>query len=199
MKRALVILSVFAIISIAVFAVAGNTITKPYTFTPGNTVKSSEVNANFDTLYNRVNQLNRIVVKNNGVEIGTFLSNLPGATAAITFMTSKGYIVSLMYDFSKGTYQLPEMGVVHSFTSSDCTGTPYGQILPKNVASSNKIYYVIDGSQPVLVTVKSFLQTDGSCISTTLKGYYFPLTLNSESVTGVPDSGYSGPITIEAQ
>ena len=35
-----------------------NDVTKPYNFSPRDTLKSSKFNANFDTLYNRINQNN---------------------------------------------------------------------------------------------------------------------------------------------
>ncbi|MBF0339291.1 MAG: hypothetical protein HQL05_15840 [Nitrospirae bacterium] len=47
----------FLFLFVCVESVFSEQITKPYTFSSGTTVKSAEVNADFDLLYNKVNQL----------------------------------------------------------------------------------------------------------------------------------------------
>jgi len=51
---------VFCLIAVLVsasFAAAQDTLTKPYNFSPGTTASSGQVNANFDALYQKINEL----------------------------------------------------------------------------------------------------------------------------------------------
>ncbi len=55
LKRVFMLIIVTALIPI--FMLSADTVTKPYTFTDGTVISAAEVNANFDTLYTKVNDL----------------------------------------------------------------------------------------------------------------------------------------------
>jgi hypothetical protein len=184
-----IVLFVFCSVSIASAGV-------PNTFTPGTTAKSSEVNANF----NFVNYGN-IVVKANGVEIGTFLgfgdiSSLGG----IVVLTPQGYIFAIQSDGSLATNSYIR------YASTDCTGQAYlynyqtflGDVIKSSIGS---IYYVSKTATPVTVMTNSTLSPGVSpgtfmCSMQSYSTMAFPLTPNDTSVTGV-NASYSPPITIE--
>lgn len=66
-----IIVTVFVMVSPSLWA---DEISKPHTFVPGTTAKASEVNANFDTVYNQVNKIGsqiNIDSANSRVGIGT--------------------------------------------------------------------------------------------------------------------------------
>ncbi len=72
-----IFLSMFILIGMT--NIFGQGIVKPHTFKSGQKAMASEVNENFDTLYSKINQFKRIVVSNNGQEIGEV-----GATGRVT-------------------------------------------------------------------------------------------------------------------
>ena len=61
MKKTLRILTVAALVSLAGGLAMADSITKPTTFTSGTTIKSSEMNANFDTVYGQVNKIGAVI------------------------------------------------------------------------------------------------------------------------------------------
>jgi hypothetical protein len=53
------------------FATAQETVTKPYTFSPNTTASAGEVNANFDTLYQKINELSAEIAELKSAGVGT--------------------------------------------------------------------------------------------------------------------------------
>jgi hypothetical protein len=180
------------------------TITKPHTFAGGTKALASQVNANFDTVYNRVNQLNRLVVKDDGVEIGTLvgLHGLGDPGSRIVFITSKGFISTIMFDRFTGNYNFGSR-LLYS-ESSNCTGSLYYvDSFDKQVVgvSGGTAYYIPSGSVPSSITFNSYMSAyDGNCyVGGPDTIYAYELSPNVEAITGVPNSGYSGPFTIDIE
>lgn len=68
------LLTMAAVVALSIGQASAETITKPHTFSSGTTIKSSEVNANFDTVYTQVNKVGAVVnadSTNNRLGMGT--------------------------------------------------------------------------------------------------------------------------------
>ncbi len=64
------ILFLVAMVSL-VSGAGADSITKPNTFTSGTTIKSSDVNANFDTVYDQVNKIGSVLNIDSILQAGT--------------------------------------------------------------------------------------------------------------------------------
>jgi len=89
------------------------------------------------------------------------------------------------------------------FQSSNCTGTAYyHDSFVKQVVRDHggSVYYVPAGSGLIPVTFNSSSYW-GSCqaLNPSQTIYAYQLSPNIEAITGVPNSGYSGPFTIDIE
>jgi len=78
MKQKLILITNFlpAFLFLFVPSLMADSITKPFTFVPGTQAKASEVNANFDALYNQVNKMgSAITVDFNSGKVGIGTAN----------------------------------------------------------------------------------------------------------------------------
>jgi hypothetical protein len=200
MRRLHTSISILILMFIVTRPVFAETISKPHTFAGGTRALASQVNANFDTVYDRVNQLNRIVVKNNGQEIGTLVDLGVG----ISFITSKGYYGRVRLDTTTGNFGLSSAMMTH-FENADCTGqasitSSYTNVVTPGPGGS--VYYIPVGTEPTSVTYNSSWYTPSDFPGCSLIGgtrYAYELSPNVEAITGVPNSGYSGPFTISIE
>lgn len=76
-KRRLIMVAVG--IFLAPFVIWAATITKPHTFTSGTPAVASEINANFDTLFTKVNELDAKIERRLGVFCGKTAATYDGA------------------------------------------------------------------------------------------------------------------------
>ena len=109
-----------AVVALAVAAIGTSVllyaaVTKPYTFTPLTTISSSEVNANFDAIFEKKGML----IDNNDQILGQVVNALE---SGITVISSSGYMYKVNWDGSIGSAWFPSTWY---YTSSDCTGTAY--------------------------------------------------------------------------
>lgn len=136
-----VISFLIAILLSASFATAQDKLEKPYTFYPYTSASAGEVNANFDVLYEKINELS--------AEIAELKSN----TASDVIYCSK----SGSLNGGAGSYSI-------SFSASDCGGT-----LPDDsyIGAANRIdvscgiivFNIVDGPAPGV----SFYSENGPC------------------------------------
>lgn len=94
-----------AISSVIAFAA---TLTKPHTFTSGNVIKASEVNANFDTLYTRVNDLDLGYIATASSDF--MMTCTSGGTSYSSFALNQGEKNDGGYDTTSYVYTVQKSG-----------------------------------------------------------------------------------------
>lgn len=181
--RKILVLVLF--IMIASDSVAG----MPYTFTSGTVAKSSEVNANFQYV-----NYGNIVVKANGVEIGTPVPVLIW-NGHMTILNSKGFLIRL----DQTTATMPINALY--YTTTDCTGTPYAALrfIPGTVLKtlSGELVYIDKAATATAKTINSFSEFGCSANTTPPDSSFYTLTPNDPAVTGVSSATFGMPISIE--
>ena len=154
-------------------------------------VNTNEANANGGT--------SGFYVKANGVSLGKFVSlnfDTWSSTNNFVVATSTGYLMVLERDG-----QLIS-GHIH-YTSANCSGTGYMNytIANKSVFRNGaNIYYVAANASDVNgLAYQSVRAADtGNCSATTATGNTdVPVTANDPAVTGVSQTSFTPPITIE--
>ena len=180
----------------------GVTITKPYTFTAGQPISASELNENFDVVYERVNELGMYKVMAGTTELGDLVSSLYG-TNTVNFITDKGYL-SGVASFNATTTQVGFLSINTSYyySNSSCTGDPIMPYANKKIvffdSYQSKLMYTTD-THPT--TVPGYIRLYYGCsvnsqAGTQSTGDFWTTADNSESVTGMPDT-VSGTVDIE--
>ncbi|MEQ9365210.1 MAG: hypothetical protein RIF32_13260, partial [Leptospirales bacterium] len=99
----------------------GVTITKPYTFVGGQPISASELNENFDTVYDRVNELGIYKLMAGSTALGDILSASSPKNA--TIITDKGY-TTVIYEAKAGTTLVGFLSSVTYHFASDCSDAP---------------------------------------------------------------------------
>jgi len=176
-------------------------------FSPGTAAQSGQVKQNFD-----FENYGNVVVKANGVVIGSFLSRVVNSYVPlydwIMLMNPQGYIICV--DGVYGTIGLRYVG----FTTFNCTGTPHivpmgnnhsittfnSPVLPGEVINTGAgLYYLSrNPGSPIKVNSIQSLLYKGNCSASGIGfGQAYALTPNDPSVTGVSSATYPLPITIE--
>lgn len=132
----------------------------------------------------------------NGTDIGLVID---ASEFELKVLGSKGYFFNLSYDGS-----LKPGGMV--FEGTNCTGNKYIPIYSSRnlvygrVAYSpylSSLYYApINGTILNSVIIKSQDDLSGGCSNTNYVADVVVALPNDEAVTGVPDTGFTGPITI---
>ncbi len=134
----------------------------------------------------------------NGMRIGYFLGLTGYYSDSVQVLTSSGYFVTIYHSG----------GVVDStdylgYVGVDCSGQAYvrntrnfeayGEVTK---GYNNKSLYLTKGATSTNITLAS-TGGDSTCRNYDTPTTYdaFPLLSNDEAVTGVPDSGFTGPIT----
>ena len=174
----------------------------PHSFSSGTTIRSSEMNENFTTIYQKVSALKSSIVKAGGTSVGVFLSyfNNGLAQSDILVLNGSGYAVPIDVRDGKigGDSQL-------IFNSNDCSGSPLtwtgfpGKVLRN--PNDDTIYYVKKDA-PVISglsgTISQVTYWDKNCSQWTAStsNRFFQTTPNDASVTGVSNASYSLPITV---
>jgi len=138
------------------------------------------------------------VIDGNDAAIGVFVENSGegGGTELMSFLTEEGYLVR---ELNPATGELNRATVF--YMGSSCTGTAYvvkhaGSV----IRSLDSIYYVDRSAAAVTgVTTQSYITgSTPTCDNfPVVHDVVWPLTPNVESTTGVPDSAYLTPITLD--
>lgn len=184
-------------IAVALFLIPvvafGVTITKPYTFVGGQPISASELNENFDTVYDRVNELGVLKVKVGSTVLGTVVSGITGKTAY--FITDEGY-VSIVGENVQNSITLGIRVFPTYHTVSDCSDTAilsYSNTKTVvNVATypgTNLAY----GTGTLPTAVPGYFKNYGTCYPNSQAGTqttanFTTIAANDESITGVPNS-----------
>lgn len=139
----------FALFALLSITHAQDQITKPHTFSPGTTIQSSQVNENFDTVFNQVNKIGSQIsvdTENGKVGIGTSEPSekleVNGTVKAANFVGNGsglsgfggivpvGAVVAWLKSFPN-TPALPANFVECNGQTLDDSGSPYnGQVVP---------------------------------------------------------------------
>lgn len=180
----------------------GVTITKPYTFVSGQPISASELNDNFDTVYDRVNELGMYKVKAGSTVLGDAVAVASGKSAY--FITEEGY-VSIAGETRAGTISLGAYVYFTYHTVSNCSDTPiltynYTKTVANILQYPNTSLYYGTGTQPGSVPGYIKYVSSGTCTTNTSAGSqttadFTTSAANNESVTGVPNS-ISGTFSI---
>jgi len=194
----LALIAAVLITPIAVYAA----IVKPHTFTAGATISATEVNANFDTLYARVNGLKGFVVKSGTTVIGTYVSSYSGPKVSF-FITDQGYFSGVFND-KAGSVSLGFLpsGTITYHTAADCSDTPlFKYETQKVVVDVGGSLYYPTANNPT--AVPGYRNGFGSCgtnidAGTQTTAEFFVGAANDPAVTGVPNS-LTEDITVELQ
>lgn len=200
-KRALSLVCLLISSLLPAFSLAEDWIKKPHTLKPGNVVKASELNENFDALYKAANgAMAPILVSSNGETIGKFLSaNIGG----ISFITSEGFFVTL-------SVQPENPRIIQAYTNDfiftelNCQGTMLsfkGDRAVFRREGTSTIFYTFGETKDLTYPedVQSYSRvSDGvhTCKNLidfgALSGNFPSMTptfVNNPSLTGVPASG----------
>ena len=179
----------------------GVTITKPYTFVSGQPISASELNENFDVVYDRVNELGVYKVMAGSTELGA-LTGVTTGVNAVNFITDKGYL-SGVYEFSSTSVRLGFSGsIIRFYNTSNCSDDPVLAYYNKRIVyydfNKAELRYATD-SNPT--SVPGYVNFSGFCQPNTQAGSqvaadFWTTAANSESVTGMPNS-ISGAVSVE--
>lgn len=172
----------------------------PHTFQTGAPAKASEVNANFQSLKEAVED-NRDNISALGVGGLKVYANtqligylLDGGIAEVHTLNTRGYTLVLDWDGSFNRYYSHNV----YFANTNCQGATYVDYGGIAAPTYGEVW-VIPGSggwalhpltSKVQVTANSHLTGEGACINAVWTGELHPITPNDQSVTGVPDAGF---------
>ena len=178
------------------------TITKPYTFVGGQPISASELNENFDVVYDRVNELGMYKAKVGTTVIGDVV--FVQSPKSLGIMTPEGYFVGLV-EQTVGTVLVGGASAGPYYAASDCSGSPIlGYMNTKTVVNTNPggTPNIVYGTTTHPGSVPGYFSFYGSCMANTggpqTTDAYVTTAANNASVTGVPTS-FSGNLTIELQ
>lgn len=171
----------------------GVTITKPYTFVSGQPISASELNANFDTVYDRVNELGMYKVKVGSTVYGDVLAVASGKQAY--FITEEGY-VSLAGETAQNTiiFGVPNGYTYHNL--SDCSDTGVLTFPATKTVLNIGVHPTVNlvyGTGTLPTSVPGYLKSFGNCFPNASAGTqttadFTTFAANDESITGVPNS-----------
>jgi hypothetical protein len=126
----------------------GGTVTKPYTFSPNTTIRSSEINSNFDTLYTLVNgnisntNINASAAIGASKISGTAIVSTPSASQTITGTTTINGLTTigggLIVTTTEGTVRVPSM----TNTQRDALSAANGDII---YSTTDGQFYIYEG------------------------------------------------------
>ncbi|WP_420266071.1 hypothetical protein [Candidatus Magnetominusculus dajiuhuensis] len=161
----------------------------PYTFSSGQTAKSSEVNANFAY----VNYGNIVLKDGNGNEVGSFVGS---SDAMAMVLNSNGYLFELVMDPPGNRGQVRSQYIY--FSSDNCTGTAYidGSNFSGTVVSdgSGHLYYAAKNVLPATITYSS--DYFNGCSNGSHTVIALPALPNDTSVTGIPSLSFTLPLSV---
>ncbi|MGO9611696.1 MAG: hypothetical protein ACLPX5_01490 [Dissulfurispiraceae bacterium] len=169
----------------------------PNEFSPGTTAQSAQVNENFQFV-----NYGNLVVKSNGVEIGTFMGFVQYWAIVLS---SQGYW--FLVTERDGSVWQPGGGV--TYQSNDCTGSAYlnydivpwafmrGSVYLIQTMSGPSLFYISHNATYIALGPPLSVGWGTTC-NAGGSGYYgYPLTPNDPTVTGVSSSSFVPPFTIE--
>lgn len=196
-KNKFLVMFILAVTSLGV--VYASTIIKPHTFSDGNVIYASEINENFDTLYNKVNELSSVqaslrTVSDQNNELGKILS---ADLESMFVISTTGYIYQLKWDGSIKI--LDPIG----YSGADCTGTAYynigiseGVLNGKSIIFDGTNYFIpkssnADGSayfdKVNEINYQSYFEA-GTCTNYSDSSYLIELQETTKSIVGLPNT-----------
>ena len=183
----------------------------PNEFSAGQPASAAEVNANFSAVKSSIDDNDSRITDNSApvvtdggsARIGTLVSISDDVGFVFAkILSDQSFIFQLrLADGSLETYPAPLL-----FNTVDCSGTAYLTNNPGGFASVAfdlagvpRLYYVAKGS---LATAENFqfssMTTGGGCMSQAgTVGFGWSAAPNDPAVTGISNSAYSVPITID--
>ncbi len=161
-KRSTILISVISVLfstTVLSTAIASDTIQKPHTFSPGTPAKASEVNENFDALYETINVLSTEVRELkastfNCITVNTlkeaylfaqqYFVDYPAGTITYDVLTNEGLILAdgVYFKIENGTTAELSMSAHHVNTGKTYSINKYGAIAPDDDFSSLAASYV---------------------------------------------------------
>jgi len=188
-------------------AAAYDTIQKPYTFLPGAPAKASEVNQNFDVLYEKLNALSAEVqelkastfnciavntLKNAYIKAqGIFIDN-PSATINVTMLLREGLVLSdgVILTIENGTIATLSMSAKHINTGKIYSIDKNGFITPEDDFSSLATAYINLLSDRWEKTYNSAAYNDIKNAYTATQAYFIDHPTASITLVGLQEAGY---------
>jgi len=170
------------LLSMVSFGLVGSLLAAvPNSFTDGQVVSAAKINENFTAASNK------IVFKVNGTTLSGFV--FMGDNQA-TVYSKNLYYVALSSPL--GTPAMNAGASTFYFTDGTCGGTPYtmtavyGQLFKVTTSSGDALYYVDKAATSRSISPASYSMS-GTCYGTSGSMTLYPVTANSESVTGFPN------------
>jgi hypothetical protein len=221
-KRSTILISVISVlfsITVLTTAIASDTIQKPHTFSPGTPAKASEVNENFDALYEKINVLSTEVrelkastydcitvntLKEAYLFAQQYFLDYPAGTITLDVLTNEGLNLADGVDLKieNGTIAESLMSARHVNTGKTYSIDQYGTISPDDDFSSLAASYIalLAGQWE-----KNYNSEANSAIKnayTAAQAYFTDYPTSSITILNLQESGYQASrnvtITIKA-
>ena len=177
----------------------------PNTFSAGDTVSAAKINQNINYLDAKTK---RLVLKNDGVTIGTIIPGLPlhgnilSAFSYVSVITNKGYFALISNPGNifgaSNVFEIGDLNLISGIrhSTSNCSGDRYADAAPRGslvyASKSGGVLYVPFNATVVSINVSSQQSATCQIMSETYSMY--KLLPNDPNVTGWPST--TGTLTI---